>query len=155
MAKKTKVTEDGEIILADEMIMENEYQPFFKTPFNHNTHKEALASATYFTEPSLAQQHTRDEVDINHILAKFGVGEVSQAGWGKFMDVPEDLDLRTSIAKIQAADNEWHKIPENIRQHFETMDNYLDFVQQAQRRNDRDSLSQLGLIDLPPPPAPS
>src|SRR5687767_979999 len=75
------VNDDGEIIetrqvpLADVMI-ETEYTPFFKTNYNHDTLKAARDAADYNTEPSMAQQNTRDEVDINHILAKFGVANV-------------------------------------------------------------------------------
>lgn len=154
MAKKTKVTEDGEIVLADEMLS-NEYPPFFKTPYNHDTLAEAYKSAIYFTEPSLTQQHERESCDINEIVRKFGIRDLAQRG-GQFLDIPEDLDLQTTTHQVREAKQAWEALPANIRMHFETMENYIDFVDQSVAQGNRQVLQDLNLVNpLPDQPPPS
>lgn len=156
MAKKTKVTEDGEIVLADEML-QSEYPPFFKTPYNHDTTAAAAASATLFTDESLTQQHERESCDINEIVRKFGIKDLAYRG-GQFLDIPEDLDLMTTTHQVREAKATWDALPANIRQHFETMENYVDFIDQAVATDNRAVLEDLNLVprkEAPPPPAPT
>lgn len=45
--------------------------PFFKTPYNHDTNAESDASGLECKDPSLAQQHFKDECDINVLFARY------------------------------------------------------------------------------------
>lgn len=151
--------ETGEILrvtpapLADTML-DNEYQPFFKTPYNHDTLADARAHGYTETMETKTQQNTRDDVDINNILARFGVAAVRRPPT-RFVDVPEDLDMATAITRIRDGQDAFNALPQNVQQHFETLSNYLDFVDQAIARGDRKSLEQLNLLKpTEAPPAP-
>lgn len=151
---RTTDPETGEVITTPEVAYyQEEVTPnYWKTPFNHDTAAEATRTGTIFNDESKTQQSYRDEADINEIMAKFGATQVRSPPM-HFVDVPDDLDLATGIARIREGQQEFLKLPKNLQQHFETMDNYLDYIDQAAAAGDRKALEELNLVPPTAPPA--
>jgi len=158
---RTLDKETGEVIVTPAVTQEvyppRKLERFWKTQYNHDTDEEARRTATTNFGESLTEQAPKDQVDINHILAKFGIANVlaTRPPGGGFLEIPEDLDLRSALHKIREGTDAFQQLPQNIQQHFETMENYLEYIDQAQARGDRKALQNIGLIPRdPPPPAP-
>jgi len=153
---RTVDKETGEVIVTPAITQEvypPKKGPFFKTPYNHNTREEAKACATVNNEPSLTEQAPRDQVNINNILAKFGVANVlaTRPGQASYLDVPENVNLATAFEQLSAAKDAFERLPKNVKQHFETIENYVAYVDQAVERKDVRQLQQLGLMPKDPP----
>lgn len=125
---------------------------YFKTENNHNTLAEALASATFNREPTKTQQHPMDEVDINLILQKFGVAAVYRKPEQGLFEIPEDLDLRSAIDNLARAQETFNSLPPQIQQHFENIENMVNYVDSAVARHDRVALENVGILERKAPP---
>lgn len=167
MAKK-RVTEDGEVInvpdnetgiavaaRVDEMLAPaNEYTPFFKTPWNHDTTYEAMRSGTVNLEPTKTQQHQAEETNINVIMKKFGVTGVLPIARlpPSFMDVPDGLDAATARRMLMEGEEAFYQLPAEIRETFgNDLARYMGYVDQRLAAGDTETLRRLGL-DIPAPP---
>lgn len=168
MARK-KVTEDGEIVdvpelaapakiqLADEMLG-SEYQPFFKTPWNHDTLLDAKNGATIHEGDTLTQQHQAADTNINVIMEKFGVTAVRAALINiprTFADMPEHMDPAEVVEVIRQGEEAFMQLPATVRETFANDPvAFLAYVQQRQEAGDKASLEKLGLVDPTPPKPP-
>lgn len=153
-----KITADGEIvddvqkplprILADEMLR-SEYTPFWKTPYNHDTTAEALRTATSDFEPTLAQQNTAEETDINSILRRFGINNVRAqlaAMPPSFIDVPENMDMATAIELVRQGEEAFMQLSADARAMFgNDLARYVAHVDDRLRAKDYEALDKLGL----------
>lgn len=70
-------------------------------------------------EPSITQQQFRDEVDVNTIVKRFGMGQVpppSAAGvYGDFTGI---TDYASAVEKIEAARAGFMALPPEVRERF-------------------------------------
>jgi phage internal scaffolding protein len=101
-------------------------------------------------DPSLAQQHMKDECDINVLVERFGVtGSMPVAplepSYGDFSGVG---DYYTALNKIKAADEAFMALPAKIRAKFDHDPNAL--LNYLQNEENRDEAIQIGLIDGKP-----
>lgn len=121
MSKKADkiVTPDGEVLNAEPKV-DGFKLPFFKTPYNHDTDAEALSGALFCQDPTLAQQHTKDEADINVIVERFGVT-------GKLPTVPlppqlaefdDVFDFQSAMNTIAAAKASFMGLDAKVREAF-------------------------------------
>lgn len=84
----------------------------------------------YNDEPTMCQQHFKEECDINNILAKYiKTGILDSIGPGVYADITEMGDYRESIELIARAQEMFIELPSHIRKEFDNDPaQYLDFV---------------------------
>ena len=166
---ETRVVDDqGEVIITPaveeeyepEIIVEAREAPRWKTPYNHDTHAECLRTATRITEPTLTQQHTRDQADINFITRQFGITSPSQMPPQppSFLHVPANWDMQTAIDLVREGEKAFLAQPPEIRAQFDNdLGLYIDHVDAAIASNNEAELRRLNLAppkapENPPPP---
>lgn len=94
-------------VLVDEETGDILATAFFKTPFNFDHYEEGIRTGLTCEDESLAQQHQKDEVDINKIVDRFlKTGLMPQlqlpARFGDYSDAPDRLEIETRIAESNA-----------------------------------------------------
>lgn len=93
---------------------------FWKTPFNHDTDAEALRVGLVCLDPSLAQQHAKDETDINVIVDRFlKTGTVPQIPVPPtYEEFAEVFDFQTAMNIIAAGKHSFSQLPAEVRDAF-------------------------------------
>jgi phage internal scaffolding protein len=123
---------------------------FVRNPYNYDMALASEESGLVCKDPSLAQQHMKDECDINVLVERFGVtGSMPVApiepSYGDFSGVG---DYHTALNKIKAADEAFMALPAKIRAKFDHDPNAL--LNYLQNEENRDEAIQIGLIDGKP-----
>jgi len=124
--------------------------PFVRNPYNYDKDEASINDALLCQDPSLAQQHMRDECDINVIIERFGVtGELPSAPvspqYGDFSGV---TDYHSALNQINATMDDFMALPAKLRVRFDHDPvKLLEFLENDQNR---DEAIQLGLIDGKP-----
>ncbi|QXP07954.1 MAG: internal scaffolding protein [Arizlama microvirus] len=119
---------------------------FLRTPYNYDTMEASDASALLCEDPSLAQQHARDECDINTIVRRFGLtGELpSNVRTPQYGDFLEASDYHTSLNAVRAADAAFMQLSADIRTRFNNdAGAFVDFVSDDSNRAEAE---KLGLV---------
>lgn len=130
--------------------MSKDKLPFVRNPYNYDMALVSQETGLVCEDPSLAQQHMKDECDINVIVERFGVtGQLPvraiEPTYGDFSGVS---DYHTALNKIKAADEAFMALPAKLRAKFDHDPNaLLNFLQNEQNR---DEAIELGLIDGEP-----
>lgn len=126
-------------------------QPFLRTPYNYDVDAVSDLTGLKCEDPSLAQQHMKDETDINNIVEQYGVtGQLPAAPVNvpTYGDFTGTNDYRQALDMVMAADYAFMSLPANVRERFNNDPAELvDFVSDI---NNRSAAIDLGLI---PPPA--
>jgi len=120
---------------------------FVRNPYNYDMALASQESGLECKDPSLAQQHMKDECDINVLVERFGVtGQLPVApiepSYGDFSGVG---DYHSAMNAIKAADNAFMALPAKIRAKFDHDPNAL--LNYLQNEENRDEAIQIGLID--------
>ena len=106
--------------------------------------------AIKFTQPSLTQQHSKDQVDINNIMARYiktGVLDHVAKYQPQYRD-NNATDYQESMNIVIKADEMFSELPAQARKHFDNDPAaFLDFVQDPANH---DKLHELGLTENPP-----
>jgi phage internal scaffolding protein len=123
---------------------------FVRNPYNYDMALVSQESGLECKDPSLAQQHMKDECDINVLVERFGVtGKFPVApiepSYGDFSGVG---DYHTALNKIKAADEAFMALPAKLRAKFDHDPNAL--LNYLQNEENRDEAIQIGLIDGKP-----
>ena len=123
---------------------------FVRNPYNYDMALVSQETGLECNDPSLAQQHMKDECDINVLVERFGVtGNMPlspiPASYGDFSGVG---DYHTALNQIRAADEAFMGLPAKLRAKFDHDPNAL--LQFLQNEQNRDEAIQLGLIDGQP-----
>lgn len=124
---------------------------FLKTPFNHNTNAESDRTGLECKDPSLAQQHFKDECDINVLFARYlETGEMPQVldglSYGNFEGV---FDFQTAMNAVRTAEGVFQQLPARIKNRFDNdPQKLLAFMADE---NNRDEAVFLGLLNKPEP----
>jgi phage internal scaffolding protein len=127
---------------------------FVRNPYNYDMDKVSTETGLKCEDPSLAQQHMKDECDINVIVERFGVtGELPSApvppSYGDFSGVS---DYHTAINAVRASEEAFMALPAKIRARFDHDPNaLLQFLNDPINRNEA---IEIGLIDGEPVVAP-
>lgn len=105
-------------------------QTRFATQYNHGRDISALF-ATVNNEPTMTQQSDKDDCDINIIMKKYGHGAFPQVtAQPMYGDFSQGLDYTEARQAILRADEAFHEIPAEIRQHFDNdAAKFIDFTQ--------------------------
>lgn len=120
---------------------------FVRNPYNYDMNKVSDETGLECKDPSLAQQHMKDECDINVIVERFGVtGELPTAPippqYGDFSGV---TDYHTAINAVRASEEAFMALPAKIRARFDHDPNAL--LQFLNDPINRDEAIEIGLID--------
>lgn len=124
--------------------------PFVRNPYNYDMDEVSNETGLNCKDPSLAQQHMRDECDINVIVERFGVtGELPSAPvspqYGDFSGV---TDYHSAMNAIRASEEAFMALPAKLRARFDHDPNAL--LQFLQSEENRHEAIELGLIDGEP-----
>jgi phage internal scaffolding protein len=116
---------------------------FIRTQYNYDHNAASNESGLTCQEPTRAQQHHAEECDINTIVRRFGItGKMpinqSQARYGDFTDA---VDYHTAMNAIIAADDDFMRLPADIRTRFgNDPANLIDFLNKPGNRAEAESL---------------
>lgn len=130
--------------------MSKDKLPFVRNPYNYDMALVSQETGLACKDPSLAQQHMKDECDINVIVERFGVtGQLPvkaiEPSYGDFSGVS---DYHTALNKIKAADEAFMALPAKLRAKFDHDPNaLLNFLE---NEANKDEAIELGLIDGEP-----
>ncbi len=123
---------------------------FVRNPYNYDMALVSQETGLECKDPSLAQQHMKDECDINVIVERFGVtGRIPvtaiEPSYGDFSGVGNYHD---ALNRIKAADEAFMALPAKIRARFDHDPNAL--LQFLQNDDNRNEAIEIGLIDGEP-----
>ena len=109
--------------------------------------------AIEFTEPSLTEQHFKDECDVNLIVERYQATGVMPSGshqplFGDFEKFPSDL--LSSRKFFDEAESRFMELPAALRKEFNNSP--LELLSALQNPDNRDKFIELGLIDRPVQP---
>jgi phage internal scaffolding protein len=122
---------------------------FLRTAYNYDTNAASNASGLVCEEPTRAQQHHKDECDINVILERFGkTGQMPvNAISGTYGDFSGVHDYHTALNTLIAAESEFDSLPANIRKQFGNEPaNLIEFLNDPKNK---DQAIELGLVNRP------
>ena len=120
---------------------------FLRTPYNYDTDAASNESGLACEEPSLAQQHFKEECDINTILERFNItGMLPQSPLSpRYGDFNGIGDYHTALNRVIAAQEEFEALPAQIRQRFDNDPSKL--IEFLEDENNRPEAEELGLVE--------
>ena len=120
---------------------------FLRTPYNYDKDAASNESGLHCEDASLAQQHYKEECDINTILEKFNVtGLLPQAPLSpRYGDFTGVSDYHTALNRVYAAQEEFDALPAQIRARFDNDPaNLIEFLENSDNRPEAE---ELGLVE--------
>jgi len=120
---------------------------FLRTPYNYDRDAATNESGLACEEPSLAQQHFKDECDINNILRQFNITGLlpEQPLSPRYGDFSGIGDYHTALNRVIAAQDEFDGLPANIRARFDNDPaNLIEFLENEKNRSEAE---ELGLVN--------
>jgi phage internal scaffolding protein len=120
---------------------------FLRTPYNYDRDAATNESGLACEEPSLAQQHFKDECDINNILRQFNVTGMlpEQTLSPRYGDFSGIGDYHTALNRVMAAQDEFDTLPAQIRARFDNDPaNLIEFLENSENRPEAE---KLGLVN--------
>ena len=120
---------------------------FLRTPYNYDRDAATNESGLACEEPSLAQQHFKDECDINNILRQFNItGLLPESPLSpRYGDFSGISDYHTALNRVIAAQDEFEALPAQIRARFDNDPAQLiEFLENSENRPEAELL---GLVD--------
>lgn len=120
---------------------------FLRTPYNYDRDAATNESGLACEEPSLAQQHFKDECDINNILRQFNITGLlpEQPLSPRYGDFTGIGDYHTALNRVIAAQDEFDSLPAQIRARFDNDPaNLIEFLNDDANRPEAE---ELGLVN--------
>jgi phage internal scaffolding protein len=127
--------------------MVKKHEVFLRTPYNYDTDAASNESGLACEEPSLAQQHFKEECDINTILQKFNItGILPEAPLSpRYGDFSGIGDYHTALNRVIAAQDEFEALPAQIRARFDNDPaKLIEFLDDEANRPEAETL---GLVE--------
>jgi phage internal scaffolding protein len=119
----------------------------FKSPYSGSRYRVSLECG-----PGLAQQHFKDECDVNRILAKYqktGLIDHVNHFQGDYADLSAVPDFQESLNAVLDAQAAFDTLPSMIRKQFDNDPAaFLDFVHNP---DNKDEMVKMGLAKAPVP----
>ena len=121
--------------------------PFLRTPYNYDTNAASNESALHCEDASLAQQHFKDETDINNILRQFNItGLLPEAPLSpRYGDFTGIVDYHTALNAVIAAEDGFMALPADLRARFQNDPEQL--IEFLNDESNKDEAIKLGLLD--------
>jgi phage internal scaffolding protein len=119
---------------------------FLRTPYNYDVLQASNECALECLDPSLAQQHEKDDADINTIVRRFGLtgqlpDNVRVPQYGDFSSV---TNYHEAMIQVRHANEAFMEMPAEIRSRFNNDPGaFVDFVSDD---NNRAEAEKLGLV---------
>lgn len=137
---------------------------FVRSRYNYDADQLSEKTALVTPEPTLTQQHFKDESDINVLIDRFGIGGDLPTGvrMPTYEDFSETYDFHSAANAIAESNEAFMELPAKIR-----MDRFKNdpgaFVKFCSDSNNRAEAEKLGLVPAerplntapPVPPAPA
>lgn len=123
--------------------------PFIRTPYNYDVNEVSQVTGFSASEKTVVQQQFKDEVNLNVMVARFGVNAVAMKAthmptYGDFTGVS---DYKSALDAIMRADESFMSLPPAVRERFANDPAALvDFCSDPANRSEA---IELGLV--PPP----
>ena len=120
---------------------------FLRTPYNYDKDAASNESGLHCEDASLAQQHYKEECDINTILQRFNISGVLpevplSPRYGDFTGIG---DYHTALNRVIAAQDEFDGLPATIRARFNNDPAQLiEFLDNSENRPEAE---KLGLVE--------
>jgi len=120
---------------------------FLRTPYNYDKDAASNESGLACEEPSLAQQHHKDECDINTILEKFNItGLLPESPLSpRYGDFTGIGDYHTALNRVIAAQDEFEALPAQIRARFNN--DPAQLIEFLENSDNRSEAEELGLVE--------
>jgi phage internal scaffolding protein len=120
---------------------------FLRTPYNYDKDAASNESGLHCEDASLAQQHYKEECDINTILQKFNIsGLMPQSTLSpRYGDFTGIGDYHTALNRVIAVQDEFDGLPAQIRARFDNDPSKLiEFLENSENRPEAE---ELGLVE--------
>ncbi len=119
---------------------------FLRSMYNYDTDAASNESGLACEEPTLAQQHFKEECDINTILQKFSITGVLpetplSPRYGDFSGIG---DYHTALNRVIAAQEEFEALPAQIRARFNN--DPAQLIEFLDNDANRPEAEELGLV---------
>jgi len=120
---------------------------FLRTPYNYDTDAASNESGLHCEDASLAQQHFKDECDINNILRQFNITGIlpDQAISPRYGDFTGISDYHTALNQVIAAEDEFMSLPAPLRARFEN--DPAQLIEFLDNPENKDEAIKLGLVN--------
>ena len=120
---------------------------FLRTPYNYDLDAASNESGLACEEPTLAQQHYKEECDINTILQKFSItGILPEAPLSpRYGDFSGISDYHTALNRVIAAQDEFEALPAQIRARFDN--DPAKLIEFLDDEANRPQAEELGLVE--------
>jgi len=131
------------------------YTPRLRSAFNYDTDQVSLDTGLSTPEPTLTQQNTAEQTDINYIVQQFTeTGYLPQiANMPSYGDFSGVNDYQEALHLLREAENGFNALPAQARAYFENdPGSFLNFMQDP----DPQILADLGLatiVNITPQPS--
>ena len=121
---------------------------FLRTPYNYDRDAATNESGLHCEDASLAQQHFKDETDINNILRQFNItGLLPESPLSpRYGDFTGISDYHTAMNRVIAAQDEFEALPAQIRARFDNDPSKL--IEFLENENNRPEAEELGLVEI-------
>lgn len=129
--------------------------PFIRTPYNYSMERASEETGLACTDPTLAQQHDKDDTDINTLVKRFGItGTMPQLERVPLEgDFHEITDFHSAANAILAAQKTFMTLPADVRSRFDNdPGRFHDFAINGENRAEMEKMGLLKPKAEPPPP---
>jgi hypothetical protein len=120
---------------------------FLRTPYNYDKDAASNESGLHCEDASLAQQHHKEECDINTILEKFNITGMlpEQTLSPRYGDFTGIGDYHTALNRVFAAQDEFEALPAQIRARFGN--DPAQLIEFLENSDNRPEAEELGLVE--------
>jgi len=127
--------------------MIKKHEVFLRSAYNYDVDAASNESGLACEEPSLAQQHFKEECDINTILQRFSItGILPEAPLSpRYGDFSGISDYHTALNRVIAAQDEFESLPAQIRARFQN--DPAQLIEFLSNENNRAEAEELGLVE--------
>jgi phage internal scaffolding protein len=126
--------------------------PFLRTPYNYDLDAASNESGLHCEDATLAQQHFKDECDINNILRQFNItGLLPESPLSpRYGDFTGIGDYHTALNRVIAAEDEFMALPAQIRSRFDNDPaKLIDFLENQENKDEAIKLGLVNPVELP------
>lgn len=134
--------------------MSNLKSTFLRTPYNYDMSLVSDETGLHCKDPSLAQQNSKDECDINIIMERFGRGMELPENFRppQYADFTGISDYHSAMNQVAQANEAFDAMPAKLRARFNNSP--ADLMAFLEDDSNRSEAERLGLV-VPPPQDPS